>query len=124
MKYERRDRWIDDVRQRQRNVVFPDTAANESRFWRNIISGKEKLSLSQIVGITLVYLAVAAAAYGVISTQVRVSGIQGTLWERVVGNFGAWFILLGIGAAFLLVGKWISRRSNPGKKFSHLSRRK
>jgi hypothetical protein len=124
MRYERRDRWLGDVRQRQRNVVFPDTAANESRFWRNIISGKEKLSLSQIVGITLMYLAVSAVAYGVISTQMRVSGIQGTLWERIVGNFGAWFILLGVGAVFLLVGKWVSRRSNPANKFSHLSRRK
>jgi hypothetical protein len=104
--------------------VLPDTAANESRFWRSIISGKEKLRTSQIVGITLMYLTVAAVAYGLISTQMRVSGIQGTLSERIVGNFGAWFILLGIGAAFLLVGKWVSRRSNLAKKFSHLSRRK
>ena len=93
------------------NLVFPDTAANESRFWRNVISDKEKLRPSQIVGIALMYLALAAVAYGLISTQMRVSGIQGPLWERIIGNFGGWFILLGIGAAFLLVGKWVSRRS-------------
>jgi hypothetical protein len=124
MKHHWRDRWLGDVRTRQRNLVFPDTAANESRFWRNIISGKERLRTSQIVGIALMYLTVAAVAYGVISTQMRVSGIQGTLWERIMGNFGGWFILFGIGAAFLLIGRWISRRSTLTKRSSHLTRRK
>jgi|HubBroStandDraft_2_1064218.scaffolds.fasta_scaffold00231_1 hypothetical protein len=124
MKHTPRDRWLSDVDARQRNVVFPDTAANESRFWRNIISGEERLSGTQVVGIALMYLALAAVAYGLISTQMRVSGIQGSLWERIIDNFGGWFILLGIGAAFLLVGKWVSRRpTRVSKTSSHLTRR-
>ena len=123
MKHARRDRWLSDVHARQRNVVFPDTAANESRFWRNIISGKERLSGTQVVGIALMYLVLAAVAYGLISTQMRVSGIRGSLSQRIIGNFGGWFILLGIGAAFLMAGKWVSRRSTLAKRSSHLTRR-
>lgn len=124
MKNAGRDRWESDVGARQHNLVFPDTAANESRFWRNIISGKEKLSTSQIVGIALMYLTLAAVGYGIISTQMRVSGTQGTLWERIMGNFAGWIILVGIGVVSLLVAKLISRRSTPSKNSSHLVRRK
>jgi hypothetical protein len=123
MKHARQDRWLSDVHARQRNVVFPDTAANESRFWRNIISGKERLSGTQVVGIALMYLVLAAVAYGLISTQMRVSGIRGSLSQRIIGNFGGWFILLGIGAALLMAGKWVSRRSTLAKRSSHLTRR-
>ena len=30
------DRWMQDIEDRQRNVVFPDTVENETRFWRNL----------------------------------------------------------------------------------------
>ena len=32
--------WERDVRNRQRNIVFPDTVLNEGRFYRNIASGQ------------------------------------------------------------------------------------
>jgi hypothetical protein len=32
--------WERDVRNRQRNIVFPDTNLNEGRFYRNLASGK------------------------------------------------------------------------------------
>jgi hypothetical protein len=44
-----------DVAQRQRNLVFPDTAANEARFWRNIISSN-KLTGLQLLGIAAMAL--------------------------------------------------------------------
>lgn len=31
-----RDRWLRDIEERQRNVVFPSTVQNEVRFWRNL----------------------------------------------------------------------------------------
>jgi len=31
-----RDQWLQDVRDRQNNIVFPQTLANETRLWRNI----------------------------------------------------------------------------------------
>jgi hypothetical protein len=32
----KRDEFLDDIHNRQRNIVFPDTVANETRFWRNL----------------------------------------------------------------------------------------
>jgi hypothetical protein len=34
--------WERDVRNRQRNIVFPDTVLNEARFFRNVSSGQAK----------------------------------------------------------------------------------
>jgi hypothetical protein len=31
-----REEWQQDIENRQRNVVFPDTVLNEARFWRNV----------------------------------------------------------------------------------------
>jgi hypothetical protein len=39
-----RDEWLRDIDARQRNVVFPDAAANEARFWRNLHEGKRRLT--------------------------------------------------------------------------------
>jgi hypothetical protein len=50
------DEWLRDIDARQRNVVFPDTAANEARFWRNLMEGKQKLTRLQTVGILIMGL--------------------------------------------------------------------
>lgn len=98
-----KDEWLRDLDARQRNVVFPDTAENEARLWRNIISGKGRLSPVQIIGISLVCLTLAAVVYSYISDQLRFTDIQGSLWERVLGTFGDWFILFGAAAVLLLI---------------------
>ncbi len=54
---------------RQRNTAFPDTAANEARFRRNVITGKRKLSGLQSLGIVAMALIVLGALVGLISTQ-------------------------------------------------------
>jgi H+/Cl- antiporter ClcA len=115
MRLNKRSEWQRDVRARQRNVVFPDTTANEARFWRNLITGRQKLSVSQIIGIVLVCLTLAAAVYVLVSTQLRVTDVQGTLWERVFSNFGIWIILVLIGAGILIAGQLIARRTKRPK---------
>ena len=35
-KHHEREKWIEDIEARQRNIVFPDTVQNEARFWRNL----------------------------------------------------------------------------------------
>jgi hypothetical protein len=45
--------WERDVRNRQRNIVFPDTVLNEGRFYRNIFSGAAQLNSTQRIGILL-----------------------------------------------------------------------
>jgi hypothetical protein len=40
----KRDQWLHDIESRQRNIVFPDTLQNETRFWRNLGKGPSKTS--------------------------------------------------------------------------------
>ncbi|HEY2390026.1 MAG TPA: hypothetical protein VGK22_02535 [Candidatus Angelobacter sp.] len=46
--------WERDVRNRQRNIVFPDTNLNEGRFYRNIASGKAVFSRGQKVSLLVI----------------------------------------------------------------------
>ena len=46
--------WERDVRNRQRNIVFPDTVLNEGRFYRNIASGKAVFSLGQRISLLVI----------------------------------------------------------------------
>jgi len=77
-----------DVELSQRNVVFPDTAANEARFWRNIISGK--LTTVQIIGVVL--------CCGIVAGPILYMA------KQMISIFGLLF-LGGCGAAFLLL-RW------------------
>src|SRR5882762_9718026 len=42
-----RRNWERDIRNRQRYIVFPDTLLNETRGYRNILSGSMKLNAIQ-----------------------------------------------------------------------------
>jgi uncharacterized membrane protein (DUF485 family) len=46
--------WERDVRNRQRNIVFPDTNLNEGRFYRNIASGKAIFTTGQRISLLLI----------------------------------------------------------------------
>src|SRR5216683_7937654 len=43
----RRQLWEQDIRNRLRNIVFPDTLLNTVRGYRNILSGRMKLNALQ-----------------------------------------------------------------------------
>ena len=87
-----------EVEHSQRNIVFPDTAENEARFWRNIISGKEHLSVVQIIGIVLICGLFSGAAWDLLRAMTSIRG---------------WLFLLGCGAAFLLL-RWRVRKADTG----------
>jgi hypothetical protein len=66
-----RAQWMQDIDNRQRNVVFPDTVQNEARFWRNLGSTPWKTStkigvalLAVWVGIWITFIAAAALRKG------------------------------------------------------------
>ena len=59
MKKDSRELWQADIEARQHNIVFPDTAQNEARFWRNIISGQQRLTAFQVLGIVIIGLMIA-----------------------------------------------------------------
>jgi hypothetical protein len=93
-----RDRWLQDVEARQRNVVFPDTVQNEARFWRNL--GKQPFTTSTKVGLGIlgvfVYgflIAIFVAAFG-----------SGVGWQFAMG------MILFCGPLFGAIA-WATRRS-------------
>jgi predicted phage tail protein len=115
MKSGKQNEWQRDLYARQRNVVFPDTAANEARFWRNLITGKQKLSVAHIIGLGLMFLTLAGALYAVVSIQLEISGAEGPLWKRVLSSFGMRILLLVVGVAILVGGQIVSRRAKGGR---------
>jgi hypothetical protein len=46
--------WERDIRNRQRNIVFPDTVLNEARFFRNVVSGRAVWNPIQRIGVLLI----------------------------------------------------------------------
>lgn len=96
MKRTSRDEWLRDIDERQRNIVFPDTAANEARFWRSIIFGKSRLTTAQTIGITLMWLAVAFPL--------------GAFLKWMTFSIYAWLALMLFAAAFLLL-RWRTRKA-------------
>lgn len=105
-----REEWVRDIDSRQRNIVFPDTVDNEGRFWRNVVSGKRKLTAVQTVGIAIVYLTVIAAFASVLAIELSTDRSYDSILRRIVGQFGGYiiaFILLG---CFFLLLKFSTRR--------------
>lgn len=103
--------WEQDVDARQRNIVFPDTAANEARFWRNIMANKGRLTVSQWVGFGLMGFALVLAALLPILVSHRIYGswLRGIESSAINWGFGGAFL-----AVFLLVLTCATRRKRRG----------
>ena len=97
-----RDEWLQDIQARQRNVVFPDTANNEARFWRNIIDGRQRLTAVQRIGVCLMVLAVAVLVFAITFSGNNPFG-SGFSWPRLFAAGVDWLIAFGILAFILLV---------------------
>lgn len=82
--------WERDVRNRQRNLVFPDTNLNEGRFYRNIASGKAVFSLGQKISLSII-----VAAVLVFTSLTLAESIGYFLAQRKIENklFGIWMSL-------------------------------
>jgi hypothetical protein len=91
-----REDWMRSVKASQRNIVFPDTAINEARFWRNIVSGKQHLSIPQILGIGLICVALVFPLWSLV--------------EWMGKSIVAWLSLGLCFAAFLLL-RWRVRKA-------------
>ncbi|PYX50566.1 MAG: hypothetical protein DMG79_05525 [Acidobacteria bacterium] len=62
-----------DVRDRQRNVVFPDTVRNEASGWRGLITSKAPLTTIRAIGIALMFLAMGGVYWEMIAEKLRVT---------------------------------------------------
>ena len=92
------DRWLQDIEARQRNIVFPDTVQNETRFWRNL--SKRPLNTSSKIGLALL----AMLGWGVFASLLFAAVQEGVTWTFVLG------MLLFFGPIFGLIG-WATRRT-------------
>lgn len=94
----KQEEWLRDVYDRQRNTVFPDTAANEARFWRNLFNGTRAVSSLQIAGVIVLAVAVLALVVGI-----TIEDNGGSLWENISGALVRWVLAFGILGGFLIV---------------------
>ena len=107
-KHRDRDEWLNDINARQRNIVFPDTANNEGRFWRNIINGHQRLNFVQKFGILLIYITLIAALATYLFEDFR----SGFSWQSVMA--GCIQVLIGFGILGVFLGlfslsQWIGQ---------------
>jgi hypothetical protein len=103
-----REQWLQDVRDRQKNVVFPQTLANEARLWRNI--GTRTPTLMTWVGLTILAIFV----LGFMAFFFIVSAQAGLAWVVVLAT------LLVFGPIFGAI-LWATRRNLRNLENSHRS---
>ena len=71
--------WLQDAKARQRNVVFPDTVQNETRFWRNL--GKQPFTTNTKIGLALL----TCLGWGFLAKILVASFHEGVLWALILG---------------------------------------
>jgi hypothetical protein len=105
MKQQSNKEWLHDVEMRQRNIVFPDTMKNEARFWRNLMDSKGRLSATQIIGISLMYLALIVGWVVLAIIQFRATADSDSGWKtHILHAYGVSLIsAFFIGCGFLLL---------------------
>jgi|SRR5580658_7783847 hypothetical protein len=110
----RPEEWQQDISARQRNTLFPDTAQNEVRLWRNLASAKQKLTIVQTVGAALIFLTLLGFAW---REAVRnfTFGTSGSTSDRLVATVTSLVssvaLPLGLLAVLFLLVRWRVRRA-------------
>jgi hypothetical protein len=112
----KRDHWLQGIKNRQRNVVFPDTVRNEAEFWRNLIRGKLNRIQQVAVVIFLVYI-IGTIAF---ITIAPFSKLKGPILGRVLEGLSFWLadallVLVIFGPLFALLVWGTRRRGKHGR---------
>ena len=106
-----RDEWARDIEARQRNVVFPDTVQNETRFWRNL--GNQPWTPVTKIGLGILAVFV-LGIFGVFAYAIIEGGGLGGAVKFALIAFLIWGPVFGAIA-------WATRRAL--RNSSHSSRR-
>jgi hypothetical protein len=106
----KQEEWQQDILARQRNTVFPDTVQNEGRFWRNLATGKQELTVVQGIGLALMFLALGAVLWGYAVDRFHYSA-SGSVFERLIPVFADWAIVLVVFVVVFLLLRWRVRRA-------------
>jgi hypothetical protein len=96
--WKHREQWLQDVQDRQRNIVFPQMLANETRLWRNI--GRRPATALTWIGLAILGLSVLGFMGYLLVIWIQ----AGTFWAEVLT------ILMIFGPIFGLIA-WAARRS-------------
>ena len=83
----RREEWEQDLRDRQRNIVFSDTVRNQTNFYRRLLRGNRPLTTAHRVGLGV--LAVFAFSVGCFGLASLVADFRDRLDE-----FSTWLTLI------------------------------
>jgi len=106
-----REVWEHDLEARQRNIVFPDTVANEARFWRNLIRGKQRIAGAKAVYIAIFGLTAVGLVLGLMSGQLeelRRAGLP--WWQRVITVGAEWAVVFALIGGLLLLIRWRAKK--------------
>jgi hypothetical protein len=102
-----REAWEHDLEARQRNIVFPDTVANEARFWRNLTSGKQRITGATAVYISIYLLTAVGLVLGLMSGQLfELRRVGLPWWWRVITVGGLWAVVSTLMGGLLLLIRW------------------
>jgi len=106
--HKQRNEWMNDVERRQRNIVFPDTVANEARFWRNAVEGR--LTTLQKIGLTAVTCTMASVL--IVWSFELFPGTDYSTGERILNAIVAWGIAALVVGSVLLFVRWRIKNAN------------
>jgi hypothetical protein len=102
MNHRNREEWMRDVETRQRNIVFPDTVANEGRFLRNLTNTKERLNPWQLAGV--IVLLAANAIFLVFFLAARWPTYEAAWWKKAINAYGVIVILIAALGTMIYLG--------------------
>src|SRR5215470_14155877 len=121
----RREEWEQDLRDRQRNIVFPDTVRNQTNFYRGLLRGNSPLATAQRVGLVLLGVpAFVGGCFGlaISITSFRESPSEVSTWLLLIVG-GATSTALCLFGSLLLMRALLPRRS-PGPSNPSRNRRR
>ena len=105
---ESRERWEQELRDRQRNVVFPDTVRNEGEFYRRVFSGGTNLNRWQTAGALIVLVFSVGVAVFLLVMECTGGG-----WPCIVQQI---VLVSVIGACLLLMARHIVKSAKRAKE--------
>jgi len=65
---QRRDAWMREMRYRQRNIVFPETAMNGARYWSNLTSRKYPFTRGQKIAFAFIFLITGTSIFAMLAS--------------------------------------------------------
>ncbi len=105
-----REQWERDLQERGRNIVFPDTVANERRFWEHVVSGKSKLTAVQVIGLALIAFALIFTLAVSFRIDWWASGSARPWYVHALREYGGYALALCIVYGFLVIMKVVVTR--------------